>query len=103
MQATQNTKLLLEPFDFEANVNYWTFSPFSLSLFQQTTGSSQRGEQEILYTLLPLWIRSTQWKSSLSFLIVFGSHNKELDYKLNISSNVLSSFGGNLDSSHREK
>lgn len=45
----------------------------------------------------------TPWKFSFPFPTVFSSHNKEFDYKFNISSNVLSHFGGTLNFSHREK
>lgn len=105
ISVTQNTKLVWRPLDFKTNVNYWAFSFFLLLLSQQITHSSQRGKQELLYTwfLTDTHYCWTPWKFSFPFPTVFSSHNKDFDYKFNISSNVLSHFGGTLNFSHREK
>lgn len=86
---------------------FWSkHSAFSCSLHSSKLPTQVKEVNRRYSTLSPLTdthYHCTLWKSSFSFLIVFCSLNKELDYKFSISSSVHSCVRGTLDFSHREK
>lgn len=86
----------------------WTteHSAFSCSFYSYklpTPSKEVNRSYSTLCSLTDTHYCCTPWKFSFPFPTVFSSHNKEFDYKFNISSNVLSLFGGTLNFSHREK